>query len=147
MSTITKEQAKDLRNAFQSWKQDYNPVEDKEQHDMFGLGVVAMDALLASLEAEPVGYMNRFTGRVFTLEEQPGADTDLEHPARLLVDDLDGVLTALRGDEAEGVVVNRGPTPVGADHALFVERCGPGRRSRSHHGSEPRPCARRDRCP
>lgn len=31
---------------------------------------------LASLEAEHVGYMNRFTGRVFTLEEQPGADTD-----------------------------------------------------------------------
>lgn len=33
---------------------------------------------LASLEAEPVGYMNRFTGRVFTLEEQPGADTDVQ---------------------------------------------------------------------
>ncbi|WP_213779190.1 hypothetical protein [Enterobacter hormaechei] len=33
---------------------------------------------LASLEAEPVGYMNRFTGRVFTLEEQPGADTDAQ---------------------------------------------------------------------
>ncbi|HHA1489063.1 TPA: hypothetical protein ACOEFQ_001276 [Enterobacter hormaechei subsp. xiangfangensis] len=31
---------------------------------------------LASIEAEAVGYMNRFTGRVFTLEEQPGADTD-----------------------------------------------------------------------
>ncbi|MCK7258042.1 DUF551 domain-containing protein [Enterobacter asburiae] len=33
---------------------------------------------LASLEAEAVGYMNRFTGRVFTLEEQPGADTDIQ---------------------------------------------------------------------
>lgn len=33
---------------------------------------------LASLEAEAVGYMNRFTGRVFTLEEQPGADTDAQ---------------------------------------------------------------------
>lgn len=50
MSTITKEQAKDLRNAFQCWQQDYDPVEDKEQYDMFGLGMVAMDALLASLE-------------------------------------------------------------------------------------------------
>lgn len=58
MSTITKEQAKDLRNAFECWQQDYDPVEDKEQHDMFGLGVVAMDALLASLEAEPVGYID-----------------------------------------------------------------------------------------
>lgn len=52
MSTITREQAKDLRNAFQCWQQDYDPVEDKEQYDMFGLGVVAMDALLASLEAD-----------------------------------------------------------------------------------------------
>ncbi|WP_320726004.1 DUF551 domain-containing protein [Enterobacter ludwigii] len=52
MSTITKEQAKDLRNAFHCWQQDYDPVEDKEQYDMFGLGMVAMDALLASLEAE-----------------------------------------------------------------------------------------------
>ncbi|WP_247607246.1 hypothetical protein [Enterobacter hormaechei] len=33
---------------------------------------------LASLEAEAAGYMNRFTGRVFTLEEQPGADTDVQ---------------------------------------------------------------------
>ncbi|WP_259565567.1 DUF551 domain-containing protein [Enterobacter sichuanensis] len=57
MSTITKEQAKDLRNAFQCWQQDYDPVEDKEQYDMFGLGMVAMDALLASLEAEPVGWL------------------------------------------------------------------------------------------
>ncbi|ELF3124773.1 hypothetical protein U3D69_002734 [Salmonella enterica] len=31
---------------------------------------------LASLDAEPIGYMNRFTGRVFSLDEQPGADTD-----------------------------------------------------------------------
>lgn len=54
MSTITKEQAKDLRNAFECWQQDYDPVEDKEQYDMFGLGMVAMYALLASLEAEPV---------------------------------------------------------------------------------------------
>lgn len=57
MSTITKEQAKDLRNAFECWQQDYDPVEDKEQYDMFGLGVVAMDALLASLEAEAVAYI------------------------------------------------------------------------------------------
>lgn len=35
-------------------------------------------AALASLEAEAAGYMNRFTGRVFTLEEQPGADTDVQ---------------------------------------------------------------------
>ncbi|MEY7907485.1 DUF551 domain-containing protein [Citrobacter cronae] len=57
MSIITREQAKDLRNAFQCWQQDYDPVEDKEQYDMFGLGIVAMDALLASLEAEAVAYV------------------------------------------------------------------------------------------
>lgn len=67
MSTITREQAKDLRNAFQCWRQDYDPVEDKEQYDMFGLGMVAMDALLASLEAEPVaevceGFTLRYIG-------------------------------------------------------------------------------------
>lgn len=37
----------------------------------------AFEIALASLEAEAVGYMNGFTGRVFTLEEQPGADTDV----------------------------------------------------------------------
>ena len=59
MSTITKEQAKDLRNAFECWQQDYDPVDDKEQYDMFGLGIVAMDSLLASLEAEAVGFIAR----------------------------------------------------------------------------------------
>lgn len=62
MSTITKEQAKDLRNAFECWQQDYDPAEDKEQYDMFGLGMVAMDTLLASLEAEPVCYLTWHQG-------------------------------------------------------------------------------------
>lgn len=52
MSTITREQARDLRNAFECWQQDYDPVEDKEQYDMFGLGIIAMDTLLASFDAE-----------------------------------------------------------------------------------------------
>lgn len=51
MTTITREQAKDLRNAFECWQQDYDPAADKEQYEMFGLGVVAMDVLLASLGA------------------------------------------------------------------------------------------------
>ncbi len=54
-----------------------------------------LEIALASLEAEAVGYMNRFTGRVFTLEEQPGADTDSQvympvytaHPAPVSVPD------------------------------------------------------------
>ncbi|EOC0398827.1 hypothetical protein ACI09G_001563 [Cronobacter sakazakii] len=60
MSTISTEQAKDLRNAFECWQQDYDPVEDKEQYEMFGLGVVAMDELLALRKererAEPVEH-------------------------------------------------------------------------------------------
>lgn len=46
---ITKEQVARLRNDFECWQQDYDPVADKEQHDMFGLGMVAMDALLAAM--------------------------------------------------------------------------------------------------
>ncbi|EKY1980635.1 DUF551 domain-containing protein [Cronobacter sakazakii] len=63
MSTISTEQAKDLRNAFECWQQDYDPVEDKAQYDMFGLGVVAMDELLALRKererAEPAYYLNQ----------------------------------------------------------------------------------------
>ncbi|EOL9075755.1 hypothetical protein ACM92Y_002358, partial [Cronobacter malonaticus] len=63
MSTISTEQAKDLRNAFECWQQDYDPVEDKEQYEMFGLGVVAMDELLALRKererAEPAYYLNQ----------------------------------------------------------------------------------------
>ncbi|ELY2770993.1 hypothetical protein ACLF4G_000874 [Cronobacter sakazakii] len=63
MNTISNEQAKDLRNAFKCWQQDYDPVEDKEQYDMFGLGVVAMDELLALRKererAEPVAYLSK----------------------------------------------------------------------------------------
>ncbi|EGT4433439.1 hypothetical protein VEL41_001242 [Cronobacter sakazakii] len=47
MNTISNELVKDLRMAFSVWQQDYDPVEDKEQYEMFGLGVVAMDELLA----------------------------------------------------------------------------------------------------
>lgn len=61
MITISNEQAKDLRNAFECWQQDYDPVEDKEQYEMFGLGVVAMDELLALRKerekAEPDYYV------------------------------------------------------------------------------------------
>ncbi|ELY5941286.1 hypothetical protein SNN83_004459 [Cronobacter malonaticus] len=61
MSTISTEQAKDLRMAFAVWQQDYDPVEDKAQYEMFGLGIVAMDELLALRKererAEPVAYI------------------------------------------------------------------------------------------
>ncbi|ENU3061670.1 hypothetical protein MLT67_12295 [Escherichia coli] len=47
--TITKEQVARLRNDFECWQQDYDPVADKEQYDMFGLGIVAMNALSAAM--------------------------------------------------------------------------------------------------
>lgn len=64
MSTITREQAKDLRNALECWQQDYDAADDKEQYEMFGLGVVAMDALLASLDADPYGYLRENDGQI-----------------------------------------------------------------------------------
>ncbi|HAU5488779.1 TPA: hypothetical protein JD194_06755 [Cronobacter sakazakii] len=79
MSTISTEQAKDLRNAFECWQQDYDPVEDKEQYEMFGLGVVAMDELLALRKerelAEPVGYFGRFDADDETLIDQCSPNT------------------------------------------------------------------------
>ncbi|ELY4202030.1 hypothetical protein SMY80_004266 [Cronobacter sakazakii] len=105
MSTISTEQAKDLRNAFECWQQDYDPAEDKEQYDMFGLGVVAMDELLALRKererAEPVAYRYRFhptreaAGKwilVYTLEEaNPLPKYEIQPlytaPAATLVDD------------------------------------------------------------
>ncbi|HCQ7186791.1 TPA: hypothetical protein OL732_003309 [Escherichia coli] len=38
----------------------------------------AYEIALASLEAEPVLYMNRFTGKTFSLEGQSGADKEPE---------------------------------------------------------------------
>ncbi|SAZ36552.1 Uncharacterised protein [Enterobacter kobei] len=74
MSTITKQ-----------WlQQKIADMEATRDEIPFGLDeddsntLAAMKLALASLEAEAVGYMNRFTGRVFTLEEQPGADTDAQ---------------------------------------------------------------------
>ncbi|MGK3213798.1 hypothetical protein [Enterobacter kobei] len=74
MSTITKQ-----------WLQ--QKIAEMEEHrDLFpgdldddhASVLSAFRIALASLEAEPVGYMNRFTGCVFTLEEQPGADADIQ---------------------------------------------------------------------
>ncbi|ENV0145745.1 DUF550 domain-containing protein [Salmonella enterica] len=70
MTTITKERLLKI----QSWRETYGagsnvmlPAEEAEE-----LARIA----LASLEAKPIGYMNCFTGRVFSLDEQPGAGTD-----------------------------------------------------------------------
>lgn len=58
-SKLTIEQARRLRNDFECWQQDYDPKDDKEQYDMFGRGMVAMDMLIAGMYQEPVAYMAR----------------------------------------------------------------------------------------
>lgn len=55
-SRLTIGQAKRLRNDFECWQQDYDPKDDKEQYDMFGRGMVAMDMLIAGMYQEPVAY-------------------------------------------------------------------------------------------
>lgn len=68
MVTISTEQAKDLRMAFAVWQQDYDPVEDKAQYEMFGLGIVAMDELMALRKererADPVAVVNSNMRRI-----------------------------------------------------------------------------------
>ncbi|VAE40914.1 Uncharacterised protein [Enterobacter hormaechei] len=125
MSTITKEQAKDLRNAFHCWQQDYDPVEDKEQYDMFGLGIVAMDALLASLEAEavgtfrkgPCGYSPSFHEDAVLLYTAPPAPVSV--PAAMeMDDDFD---SAFEHGKAVGWNAYRAAMLQGADGTLTNE--------------------------
>lgn len=83
MSIITREQAQELRNSFQCWQQDYDPVEDKEQYDMFGLGIVAMDALTESMD------FGRGKIRRFDLD-MSGCDSCGQDCGADMVEDLDG---------------------------------------------------------
>lgn len=53
---LTIEQANRLRNDFECWQQDYDPKDDKEQYDMFGRGMAAMDMLIAGMYQEPVAW-------------------------------------------------------------------------------------------
>lgn len=58
-SKLTIEQAKRLRNDFECWQQDYDPKDDKEQYDMFGRGMAAMDMLIAGMYQEPVAFIDK----------------------------------------------------------------------------------------
>ncbi|ELE8833532.1 DUF551 domain-containing protein [Escherichia coli] len=74
MSTITREWLQQAIN-------DYESVRDELPFgldDYQGNILAALRIALASLEAEPVLYMNRFTGKTFSLEGQPGADKEPE---------------------------------------------------------------------
>lgn len=77
MSTITKEQLRErAREKVKSLEFSITQTAFADSRAELEEELELARIALASLEAEPVGYMNRFTGRVFTLEEQPGADTD-----------------------------------------------------------------------
>ncbi|ELY5800437.1 DUF551 domain-containing protein [Cronobacter sakazakii] len=96
MSTISTEQAKDLRNAFECWQQDYDPVEDKEQYEMFGLGVVAMDELLALRKererAEPVPQLENLEHFIaFWRKVQSGAMSPSKNEINYTVWFLEGL--------------------------------------------------------
>ncbi|KAB1491522.1 hypothetical protein FZH95_22460 [Cronobacter sakazakii] len=76
MSTISTEQAKDLRNAFECWQQDYDPVEDKEQYEMFGLGVVAMDELLALRKERERAEPNELVSELLDIAKRAAEEAD-----------------------------------------------------------------------
>ncbi|MEP8625919.1 hypothetical protein ABKV53_22535 [Enterobacter cloacae] len=123
MSIITREQAKDLRNAFQCWQQDYDPVEDKEQYYMFGLGMVAMDALLASLEPVSVikidheSSLIKHVKRVVSETNAPPAPVSVPD-AMEMDDDFD---SAFEHGKAVGWNACRAAMLQGADGALTDE--------------------------
>ncbi|EOL8991334.1 hypothetical protein ACM913_001529 [Cronobacter sakazakii] len=63
MSEISKEhdgKLRELRDELKIWQGYYDPVDDKEQHEMFALAADAIAELLALRErAEPVGFVGR----------------------------------------------------------------------------------------
>ncbi|EOC1631568.1 DUF551 domain-containing protein [Cronobacter sakazakii] len=146
MITISNEQAKDLRNAFKCWQQDYDPVEDKEQYDMFGLGVVAMDELLALRKererAEPTGVTAEHKRVIQLLLNVCGAAFELaDDSCQQLVDGedchvvpddsfqklsvaLDEIENTLPG-EYEDTILQWGAIPRHALCGLLVEQSAP----------------------
>lgn len=92
MITITKEQAQkiidaadEVISALAGTNDDIRPESGAMVHAWDYLNDVAAPPdvvrelariALASLEAEPVAYLNRFTGRSFELGQMPGADKD-----------------------------------------------------------------------
>ncbi|ASM17983.1 hypothetical protein BVG90_15145 [Serratia marcescens] len=75
--TLTTERLKELLEELKSWQYGYDPVDDKEQFDMLATAEWAVIELLANREAQPVAYLNKFSGVCMTLEQQPNADDDV----------------------------------------------------------------------
>ncbi|HAS1056819.1 TPA: hypothetical protein I3776_000396 [Enterobacter cloacae] len=128
MSKITKDQAKDLRNAFQCWQQDYDPVEDKEQYDMFGLGMVAMDALLASLEPVSVikidheSSLIKHVKRVVRETNAPPAQVSVPDEWRSILQEMVSAMLAYEMDVGESAPCKHRKMMMRAGHLLESHR-------------------------
>lgn len=55
--TLTTEQLRALRDSLKSWQDGYDPVDDKEQYEMFVTAETAVGELLANREAQPVFFI------------------------------------------------------------------------------------------
>ena len=79
MTTFTKEQLiSHVSENVKAMKFAVKQTEFKNSLEAIELDLALALVAQASLEAEPVLYMNRFTGKTFSLEEQPGADKEPE---------------------------------------------------------------------
>ncbi|ENY9957974.1 DUF551 domain-containing protein [Escherichia coli] len=79
MSTFTKEQLiSHVSENVKAMKFAVKQTVFKNSLEAIELDLALALVAQASLEAEPVLYMNRFTGKTFSLEEQPGADKEPE---------------------------------------------------------------------
>lgn len=61
--TLTTETLRALRDSLKSWQDGYDPVDDKEQYEMFVTAETAVGELLANREAQPVAeYGDAYQG-------------------------------------------------------------------------------------
>ena len=67
--TLTTEALRALRDSLKSWQDGYDPVDDKEQYEMFVTAETAVGELLANREAQPVAVMYKNNGDVLTKEQ------------------------------------------------------------------------------
>ena len=75
MKKLTREQILGLKMSFSVWQQDYDSVHDKGQHDMFALGIAAMNEMLAAIDSQ--SESQELISKIASLEKA------LENPVKL----------------------------------------------------------------
>ncbi|KKZ18095.1 hypothetical protein AAY84_12130 [Serratia marcescens] len=80
-TTLTSEQLRALRDALKSWRDGYDPVDDKEPYEMFVAAESAVAELLANREAQPVvtGENCWSCGKFFTYAQHSECDGYCPH--------------------------------------------------------------------